>query len=554
MNKLGAATNGATPVGEWREGAFAALGGAPFDLIVIGGGITGCGIARDAALRGLRVALCEKDDFASGTSSRSSRLIHGGVRYLEHGHLHLVFESSRERRRLLRIAPHLVRPLAFTWPVYAGARVAHWKLLAGLTLYDALALFRNVGNHRRLTREAVLEREPALRADGLEGGARYWDASTDDARLTLANAIGAARAGATVLNHARVVSLTFGDDGADGAVVRDAVTGGEVTVRARRVVSAAGPWTDAVQAMESAHTAPTVRGSAGAHIAVPRARVANREAVTLVSPADGRVFFVLPAGDHSIIGTTETPAGARPDEIRATRTEVRYLLESCNAFFPGAGLRDEDVVSAWSGIRPLAAALAEGDAGSASREHTVAVSPRGVIVVTGGKLTTYRAMAEEVVDGVVESLGMPGRAGRAWRETPLPGGEIASLAAATAEAEAAVGDAAVAVRLAGAHGSRWRDVWTPTRDAPELRERIDPSLPYTLAEALHAFRHEMACTLGDVLVRRTPLAFETRDGGMGAARRVAERLAPRLGWDAGRMTEEIGRYEREAERLFTVDG
>jgi len=554
MNKLDAATNGATPTGQWRDGALAALGGERFDLLVVGGGITGCGIARDAALRGMRVALCEQDDFASGTSSRSSRLIHGGVRYLEHGHLHLVFESSRERRRLLRIAPHLVRPLAFTWPVYAGARVAHWKLLAGLTLYDALALFRNVGNHRRLTREAVLAREPALRPEGLEGGARYWDASTDDARLTLANALGAVRAGATVINHAPVVSLNFGDNGADGAVVRDALSGVEVTVRARTVVSAAGPWTDAVQAMESAQHRASVLGSAGAHIAVPRERVSNREAVTLVSPHDGRVFFVLPAGDHTIIGTTETPAGAPPHEIRATRGEVRYLLESCNAFFPAAALRDDDVVSAWSGIRPLAAALADGDAGSASREHTISVGARGVLAVTGGKLTTYRAMAEEVVDRVAESLGMAGRDGRAWRETPLPGGDIASLEAVSAEATSAVGDAAVAARLARAHGSAWRDVWSLTGEAPALRERIDAALPYTFAEALHAFRREMACTLGDLLVRRTQLAFETRDRGVRAARDAAERLAPHLGWDAARVSEELRRYEREAERIFSVVG
>src|SRR4051812_24696760 len=187
-----------------RASSFAALGTRVFDILVIGGGITGCGIARDAALRGLHVALVEKGDFASGTSSRSSRLIHGGVRYLEHGHLHLVFESSAERRRLLRLAPHLVRPLRFTWPVYDGARIPRWKLGAGLMLYDMLALFRNVGRHRRLSRRGVLELEPAVRSDGLVGGASYYDAATNDARLTLANAIAAHEAGATVLNHAMV--------------------------------------------------------------------------------------------------------------------------------------------------------------------------------------------------------------------------------------------------------------------------------------------------------------------------------------------------------------
>ncbi|HEY9225038.1 MAG TPA: FAD-dependent oxidoreductase, partial [Gemmatimonadaceae bacterium] len=246
---------------EGRARQFSALDETQFDLLVIGGGITGCGIARDAALRGLTVALVEKDDFASGTSSRSSRLIHGGVRYLEHGHLHLVFESSAERRRLLRLAPHLVRPLEFTWPVYAGARIPRWKLGAGLMLYDALAMFRNVGRHRRLSRRAVLEHEPALRSEGLCGGASYYDAATDDARLTLANALGAAEVGAVALNHCVVVEQATADGRVTGAIVEDRLTGKRTIVHARAVVSATGPWASAT------------RGSKGAHIAVPRDRV-----------------------------------------------------------------------------------------------------------------------------------------------------------------------------------------------------------------------------------------------------------------------------------------
>lgn len=536
----------------WRVRALESLARDPFDLLVIGGGITGCGIARDAALRGLRVALCDKGDFASGTSSRSSRLVHGGVRYLEHGHLHLVFESSRERRRLLRIAPHLVRPLAFTWPVYRGARVAQWKLLAGLTLYDALALFRNVGNHRRLTSDGVLAREPALAREGLAGGAIYWDAATDDSRLTLANASGAAAAGATILNHAAVTALTQAQGRATGAVVRDGPTGREVTVHARCVVSAVGPWTDTMHALEGGSPPPAVLGSAGIHIAVPRARVGNRDAVTLVAPQDGRVMFVLPAGEQAIIGTTETPARRGPDEVRATREEVRYLLEACSANFPAARLRDDDVVAAWSGIRPLAATLADGDAGSASREHTVARGALGVLTVTGGKLTTYRAMAEEVVDRVCDALGER-RDGRPHREVPLPGGAIAALADTEAEARAAVGDAAIAQRLARAHGSEWRSVWRLTRDDRALAERIDETLPYVMAEAVHAATHEWAVTLADILLRRTHLAFESRDHGVRAAARVAAVLAPRMGWDAAGISRELARYERDAARIFGID-
>src|SRR5688572_7738569 len=239
-----------------RAARIAALADGDFDLLVIGGGVTGCGVARDAALRGLRVALVEKDDFASGTSSRSSRLVHGGLRYLEHGQLHLVFESSAERRRLLRLAPHLVRPLSFTWPVYDGARVSGWKLAAGLALYDALALFRNVGRHRRLRPADVLAHEPALRQDGLRGGALYYDAATDDARLTLANALGAAAGGVVVANYAEVRGFVARASGrgaqhtADGAIVGDRLGERDVIVRARAIVSATGPWSDTLRQLE----------------------------------------------------------------------------------------------------------------------------------------------------------------------------------------------------------------------------------------------------------------------------------------------------------------
>ncbi|HTE47383.1 MAG TPA: glycerol-3-phosphate dehydrogenase/oxidase, partial [Gemmatimonadaceae bacterium] len=364
-----------------------------FDLLVIGGGITGCGIARDASLRGLSVALVEKDDFASGTSSRSSRLIHGGVRYLEHGHLHLVFESSAERRRLLRLAAHLVRPLAFTWPVYAGDRIPRWKLGAGLLAYDALALFRNVARHKRLDRDGVLAREPMLRHDGLLGGARYYDAATNDARLTLANALAAAESGATVVNHATVMTLLFHDGRVAGARVQDSLTEQSVEVRARIVVNATGPWSDDVRRLDAARTrehaprSPAVRGSKGTHIAVPRERLGNRDALTLSSPLDGRVMFALPAGRCAIVGTTDGYTSAAADEVRATNEDVNYLLDSANSFFPSARLTTNDVVSAWAGIRPLLPTAAD-NPGSVSREHAVTTSDHGLISITGGKLTT----------------------------------------------------------------------------------------------------------------------------------------------------------------------
>lgn len=491
-----------------RARRLSELSDRTFDLLVIGGGITGAGIARDAALRGLSVALIDKGDFASGTSSRSSRLIHGGVRYLEHGHLHLVFEASAERRRLLRLAPHLVRPLAFTWPVYKGQRLPLWKLAAGLTLYDMLSLFRNVERHERLSVQRALAQEPALSPTDLRGGVRYYDAATDDARLTLANVLDAERLGATVANY---VAYTggFGDY---GHRVEDALTGARFEIRARFRVNATGPWSDAVRAMEGVPGKPKIQGSRGAHIAVEHARVGNVGALTLLHPRDGRVMFTLPDGTHTIFGTTDTFTNVSPDEVRASGGDVAYLLEAANAYFPESRLRRDDVVAAWAGIRPLMPT--RGSSVAASREHRIERPTSRSLTITGGKLTTYRVMAREVVDVLQKKLlRVPPPATRALTaDRPLPD-----------DRPAAAGDAIV------------------------------PGLPYRMGEMRHAVEHELATTLGDLLIRRTHTAFATRDNGRAAARRVAEVVGPLLSWDAAQRQRELERYDAEAARIFGID-
>ena len=527
-----------------RRERLEALATRQFDVLVIGGGITGCGIAYEAASRGLAVALVDKADFASGTSSRSSRLIHGGVRYLEHGHIHLVFESSVERHALLRIAPHLVHPLEFTWPVYEGARISRWKLGAGLFAYDALALFRNVARHRRLSRDSVLEREPALQPAGLKGGASYFDAATDDARLTLANAIAASEAGAIVLNHAGVSRLIVQEGRAVGAVVEDGAGDGSVEVHARTVVNATGPWSDELRALDDDDSA-TVRGSKGAHIAVPRARLGNRNAVTMISPVDGRVLFALPAGVFAIVGTTETETGAAPDEVRASHDDVRYLLAAANWFFPTAGLREEDVVSAWAGIRPLVADDAI-NPGALSREHAIHRSEHGVVSITGGKLTTYRVMARDVVDSV---LGRTRRRPQT-NSRALPGGDFTSFPDLVSRISDATGDPPLAEHLASSFGTRWEEVWSAVRADPR---RVIDELPYTYGELRYCAEFEMAETLGDLLIRRTHLAFETRDHAMSVAPTVAEAVAPAIGWDRSAIAAALSTYERESLGIFTID-
>ncbi len=489
-----------------------------YDLLVVGGGITGAGIARDAALRGLRALLVEKDDFASGTSSRSSRLIHGGLRYLEHGQLKLVFEASAERRRLLKLAPHLVHPLRFVWPVYAGARVPYWKVIAGVSLYDVLAMFRNVHRHRRLPVRRVLRKEPALSPNGLRGGVLYYDAATDDARLTLANVLDAERTGATVLNHVAVTGFLVEHGLVAGARLRDRLNGDTTEVRARAVVNATGPWSDDVRRMEGAAHRPRVRGSKGAHILVPRTRVGNHAALTLLSPVDGRVMFALPSGSFTVFGTTDTFTDASPDQVRASEDDVAYLLRAANWFFPAAALERRDVVSAWAGIRPLVATTADSPT-AASREHAIEVTPGGVVTITGGKLTTYRIMAQQVVNLVCRRIGAGRSCVTAHRPLPDDTPEREAACAADARAGAPIVD-----------GLSWR--W---------------------GELAWGVRSGYARTLADLLIRRTKLAFETPDHGLGAAPAVAEYVAPLFDWRGEAVRAALEAYAGEVRRMFEVE-
>jgi glycerol-3-phosphate dehydrogenase len=525
-----------------------------FDVAVVGGGIVGAGVARDAARRGFRTVLIERDDFASGTSSRSSRLVHGGVRYLEHGWLHLVFEASRERRRLLDAAPHLVRPLRFTWPVYRNQRLAQWEIGAGLFMYDVLAMYRNVGKHKRMSVDAIAQREPTLRTTGLRGGATYWDATTDDSRLTLATALDAEAAGAILFNHASVTALLRSGKKVTGVVIRDEPSGMTIDVRAKIVVNATGPWTDELRRMENPDEPQAVRGTKGVHLLVSDARVGNFGALTLLHPRDQRVMFVLPGGRHTIIGTTDTRTTATPDQVRASAEDIAYLLEAANHFFPAARLTLDDVISAWAGIRPLVASAAAGVAPTdQSREHEIDVGPRGVISVSGGKLTTYRSMAEQIVDVVADRL-KKARAKSDTARASLPGGDIADLDEEIASASDDIGDTAIATHLVHAHGAGWRRVWALGERRPQLRARIVNGCDAIRAELVHAVRHEHARTLADLLVRRTHVAFETRDHGVAAARDAAALVAPDLAWDADDISRMTAAYQAEVQRLFTIDG
>lgn len=532
-----------------RAGNLAAMAAAPVDLLVVGGGITGAGIARDAAMRGVRTALVERDDFAAGTSSRSSRLIHGGLRYLEHGELQLVFEASRERRTLLRIAPHLVWPRSFLFPVHTGSRLPRWRLAAGLWLYDTLALFRNVSRHRWLGKRALQRAEPGLRTRGLKGGARYWDAQCDDARLTLANVRSAHQHGALVANYAEVTRLEIADGTVRGAHVHDRITGDTHVVRALVVVNATGPWSDGVRDDGKR----LLRLTKGAHVAVPRHRLGNREAVTMISPLDGRVMFVLPWDGVSYVGTTDTDCDDSPDEVRTTGDDVVYLLRSANAYFPEARLQPGDVISTWAALRPLLRHA--GDPSDVSREHHIEHSANGLVSIVGGKLTTYRAMAAEVVDHVVRQLhdldGRPVPPAAATDREPLPGGETGDLEAVTAEAEQEGVPAVQAAYFVRVYGTEAPAVIRLAQSSAALAQPVVPGHPAVRAQLIHAARREMAATLTDCLMRRTHVFFEVPGQAVQQAPELADLLAAELGWDASRTASELTAYLREVERNNT---
>ncbi len=537
-----------------RAAALATMAREPVDLLVIGAGIAGAGIARDAALRGFRTALVDKGDFGWGTSSASSRLIHGGLRYLEQRDFRLVFEASRERRILLRTAPHLVRPLPFMFPVYRSSRVPAWKLRAGLWLYDVLAAFRNVGRHRWVRAKEARKLEPALRDRELVGAGLYYDAQVNDARLVLAAIRSAAQAGALVANYAEATALALSDGRVRGASVRDHFTGDERTVRALVVVNATGPWTDAVRRLDGTHPDPVLRPTKGVHVVVRRARLGHTRAITMFSPIDGRVMFVLPWGDLSYIGTTDTDEAAAPEDVRATAADVVYLLRSANAFFPGARLGPADVVSTWAGLRPLLAPPEQHSttASAVSREHQVLESPSGLITIAGGKLTTFRVMGRDVVDRVAKRLheldGRPVPPAPPTDRLPLPGGEAADLEVLVEAAQRRGVSEATARHLVASYGSEWAAVLNLVDKDRALAQRVIPGRPELMAEVVHGVEREMAVRLVDVLMRRLGVYHEDPGHARTVAPTIASMMGRLLGWDETRELDEVAEYYTQLAR------
>lgn len=523
-----------------RAANVARLGSESFDLLVVGGGIVGAGIARDAALRGLRTALVERRDFASGTSGKTSRLVHGGLRYLKNFKVGLVRQAVRERDRLIRESPELVRPLAFTIPAYEDRGMGPLTLRFGLWVYDFLSREKVLPRRRWLTASKVQEREPRLSPSGLRGGGLYHDALTNDARLVLAVIRAAADAGAVVANHAEVVELLRADGRVSGARVRDRTNQRILEVRSSIVVNATGVWLDRLRS--KAATVPTLRPTKGIHVFLPRQKLGNREAVVLNAKRDGRMLFVLPWGTLTLVGTTDTDFEGDPDRVVPTADDVAYLLEAVNEAFPEARVGPADVISSYAGLRPL---IREGEARSESdisREHDIFDDSDGLISIAGGKLTTHRAMAEEVVDRVCSRLrrNLQCRTGEEG-VGPIPGTTDELLAFGLEES--------VARFLGSRHDAA--DV-RPWLGKPSAGDRIDPSLPYLWIEVSIAVESEMAQILEDVMVRRLGLFYESADQGVGVAPSVAERMGAHLGWNSARVADELRAYRElvDAHREF----
>ncbi|MFV1857807.1 MAG: FAD-dependent oxidoreductase [Anaerolineales bacterium] len=519
-----------------REETIGLLKQAHFDILVIGGGSTGSGVALDAAARGLKVALVEMEDFGSGTSARSTKLIHGGVRYLEQavlrfdrGQFNLVRDALRERAVVLQNAPHLAWPLPLVIPIYRPLHVPYYWF--GLKIYDALAGQANLGPSRFLSPAKTLERLPMLRPRGLLGGMLYYDGQFDDARLNLAIALTASEYGAAIINHLTVTGLIKDDGRIAGAMVRGASEEGEWEIRAASVINATGPYSDQIRKLDDPQAPPMLRVSSGAHIVLDGKFSSPETGLLIPKTEDGRVLFILPWMSHTLIGTTDSyaePTSKPP--VRAE--EIEYLLRHARTYIADpVGI--DDVKAAWAGLRPLIADPSKSDSARLSRDHVVMESPSGLITIAGGKWTTYRKMAQDAVD---HAVGVDTSAPSRTMQLPLVGAaKYDPKFAAVLQTDYGL-DSDVASHLNRSYGDRAEHLAKLALEG--LATRLAPAHAYIEAEVVWAARVELAMTPLDVLARRTRIATLDRAAAIDALPRVVGLLADELSWDADRRQSE----------------
>jgi glycerol-3-phosphate dehydrogenase len=533
-----------------------------YDLIVIGGGINGAGIARDAALRGMSVALLEKNDWASGTTQAPTRLIHGGLRYLEYFEFGLVFESLQEREVLLHIAPHLTHALPFVIPVYEHNRRGVLLVNLGMLLYDVLSFNKSVPHYRWLNVQRVRELEPGLEPQGLRGGVMYYDGQVDyPERLCLENVLAARHAGALVRNYTQVVGFLGSERSVEGVRVREVLGGKTYDLRSRLVINAAGPWADDVTRLLARDEPRRVFRSKGTHLIVPTFETAPRHAIYIEARSDHRPYFVVPWIGKYLIGTTDDPYRGDMDDVRPLEAEARYLLGEVNQVFPQAHLTTEDVAYAYAGVRALPVARGKnGTTASLSRrsfvyDHEAKEDVRGLLSIIGGKLTAYRRLAEEVVDYAQRKLRIPGLKPCSTRQIPLPGGALTDLRSyKQQQVQPAVHrfdlQSQQVEQLIDLYGTRYMDVLALVEQEPALGARLAKNAPDIAAQVAFSVEHEMAQRLSDFFVRRSGmLSREVNDATVSAAAKI---FAERLKWDAARTQREIDAWRDERARLFTL--
>jgi len=484
---------------------FKRLSSQQFDLAVIGGGINGAAVAHLAALNGLKVALVEKNDFASGTSSKSSKLMHGGIRYLENMEFSLVREALKERTFHLQTLPHLVKPMPFIIPVYKEDARPLWMMKVGTLLYDIVAGKAKIEKHQSLSAEKVIAMEPRLRREGLKGGVLYYDAQMDDARVCLENILSAADLGAEAVNYARVTGFVRKGRRVTGLKVENTLAREEnIEIKAKKIVCATGPWTDEILSLDADGAAPRLRPTKGVHFVTSKRLSTN--ALLIPSKRDRRIFFVLPWKNGSMIGTTDTDYSGRPDDVVVQEDDIQYLLEETSRVFPSAHLTKKDVKVSFAGLRPLM--RNEGHASKVSREHDIFETDSGIHVIAGGKYTTYRVIAEECMRKVFPTKKLD-RIEKFYGTGEPPADfkkESASYGIEASTLEC----------LWNLYGTRYRDVLAVADNQEVLRQKICPGLPYIKAQLEYSKDVEMALTAEDILYRRLSLGYspvELKKGG-----------------------------------------
>jgi glycerol-3-phosphate dehydrogenase len=500
----------------------------PWSFIVIGGGATGVGVAVDAAARGYRVLLLEQNDFGKGTSSRSTKLVHGGVRYLEQGNISLVMEALKERGLLRENAPHLVTDLAFVVPTYSWWRTPFYGI--GLKIYQALSGKYGFGASQLLSKEETLERLPTIRTDGLRGGVIYFDGQFDDSRLLINMATTAAEQGATLLNYVKVTGLTRDEEGLiNGVTARDVETGAEFTLRAQVVINATGPFTDSVRELADPDIVPMIAPSQGAHLVFDRSFLPGQTAIMVPHTGDGRVMFAIPWHGHTLVGTTDTPLPEATLEPRALDQEIDLILSTAGRYLHKEPTR-ADILSVFAGIRPLVKVGDSKNTAALSRDHTIHIDPSGLLSIAGGKWTTYRNMAEDCVNQAATLGHLPERSS-ATRQLKIHGYHTHPEQ---------LGPFAV-------YGSDAPLLHEILKNDPILGQPLHANLPYCGAEVIWAVREEMARTVEDVLARRTRALFLNAKAALQMAAKVAELMARELNRDAAWQEAEVQKFRELAE-------